>query len=211
VATRTRLEVDQRRLQLLEAGLELFGRRPYGEVSMEELARAAGVSHGLVYHYFGSKQGYLRAVVEWVTGQLVAETTPDPETDPLAQLFQGLDAHVSFAERYPAGYALVASGANGADEQIQAICEEARRRTAQNLLASLKVTRPPARLRIAVRGWQGFVEGAITEWIRGGQLPRKALIEMMIAMLPAALEAGGYRTSTARGVTPTGWAPATRQ
>ena len=51
----TRLSPDERRSALLDAGQAVFAARPFEAVSMAELARAAGVSKGLVYHYFDDK------------------------------------------------------------------------------------------------------------------------------------------------------------
>ena len=53
------MSTDARREQLLAAGAELLGRRPYDEVSIEEIAAAAGVSKGLLYHYFPTKKDFV--------------------------------------------------------------------------------------------------------------------------------------------------------
>src|SRR6266480_4589396 len=60
---RTRLDIDVRRQQLVEIGSELFAKRPYDEVWVEEIAAAAGVSRGLLYHYFPTKRDFFVAVV----------------------------------------------------------------------------------------------------------------------------------------------------
>ena len=181
---RQRLDTDVRREQLLEVGLEVFGKRPLGDVSMSAVAAEAGVSHGLLFHYFGSKRGYYTAVVRWVTDRLVAATEPDPERSPPERLRDGLRAHVDFAESHPVGYAAIVGGGNGADEEIQAICEEARARAARNLLDAIGMETPPPRVRIALRGWQGFVEGAVVEWIKARDMEREELIELMASALP---------------------------
>jgi len=62
--TGRRLGTVKRREQLLAAGAELLGRRPYDEVSLEEIAAAAGVSKSLLYHYFPTKTDYLLASLE---------------------------------------------------------------------------------------------------------------------------------------------------
>jgi AcrR family transcriptional regulator len=49
---------------LIEAATELFGRRNPGSVSVREIAKLAGVNHGLVHHYFGSKQALVQAVLD---------------------------------------------------------------------------------------------------------------------------------------------------
>ena len=60
---RTRLQVDIRRQQLLELGLELFAHQTYDGLSIDEIAKRAGVSKGLLYHYFPSKRAFYVAAV----------------------------------------------------------------------------------------------------------------------------------------------------
>src|SRR5580765_6635428 len=73
-APRARLEVDERRAQLVALGVELFAARSYDEVSIDELARAAGISKGLLYHYFPTKRDFYVATVEEGATQLLART-----------------------------------------------------------------------------------------------------------------------------------------
>src|SRR4051794_13898071 len=75
----TRLDVDERRRRLLEQGAELFERHSYDELSMAQIARAAGISKALLYHYFPSKQAYFAATLEQAAGELAAAVEPDPE------------------------------------------------------------------------------------------------------------------------------------
>jgi len=51
-----RLGADVRREQILTAAAKLFGERPYSAISTTELAEAAGVTRGLLHHYFGTKR-----------------------------------------------------------------------------------------------------------------------------------------------------------
>lgn len=61
---RTRLDPDVRREQILTEASTLFADRDYSSVSLEMIAVRAGVTRGLVHHYFGSKRGLFLAVVE---------------------------------------------------------------------------------------------------------------------------------------------------
>ena len=62
--TRRRLPPEQRRAQLLDAANDLFAERGYEEVSVEDIARAAGVQRGLVHHYFGGRTDVYLALLE---------------------------------------------------------------------------------------------------------------------------------------------------
>ena len=77
-----RLSTDARREQLLASGARLLATRPYDEVSIEEIARAAGVSKGLLYHYFPTKKDFLIAALERGQDELAALTAPDPDLPP---------------------------------------------------------------------------------------------------------------------------------
>jgi AcrR family transcriptional regulator len=55
-----RLQPEERRQRLLERGAELFAVHSYDELSMREIARAAGISKPLLYHYFPSKRAFSR-------------------------------------------------------------------------------------------------------------------------------------------------------
>ena len=74
----TRLDVDERRRRLLELGAELFTRFAYDELSMAKIAKEAGISKALLYHYFPSKEAYFLATLEEKAAELAARTQPDP-------------------------------------------------------------------------------------------------------------------------------------
>jgi len=54
----------QTREQLLHAALRVFALHGYEAVGLREIAEAAGMTHGLVRHHFGSKEGVWRAAVD---------------------------------------------------------------------------------------------------------------------------------------------------
>src|SRR4051812_50184340 len=74
----SRRQTDERRRQLLEAGARVFTERSYEDASMAEVARAAGISKGLLYHYFPSKRDLFVATLEAGAAELPGITEPDP-------------------------------------------------------------------------------------------------------------------------------------
>src|SRR3981189_2802933 len=90
----SRLEGDARRAQLIEGATERLGQRPYEQVSVEDIADAAGVSRGLLYHYFPGKRSLYVAVIRAGIARLIDATTPPDDLPPDEQLRHSLDAYI---------------------------------------------------------------------------------------------------------------------
>src|SRR6476659_6416931 len=71
-----RLSPAERRDQILDAANELFAERGYDEVLVEDIARAAGVTRGLVHHYFGGRKDVYIALLERLGAQREDELRP---------------------------------------------------------------------------------------------------------------------------------------
>lgn len=183
----TRLGVDERRRQLLDLGAELFAHHAYDELSMAGIARAAGISKALLYHYFPSKQAYFAATLEQAAAELAAETRPDPSRPPVEQLAGSLDAYLRWVERHADAYAkLIASV--GAVPEVRELVERVREDTARRIIAGLGGD--PA-LRTPVRAWLWFVDGAVLDWLEHRDLDRERLHGLLLRTLLAAVTAAG--------------------
>lgn len=66
---RTKEEAAQTRQQLLTAALSIFSRQSFDATSLEEVAEAAGVTRGAIYHHFGSKADLFLALIEDASAQ----------------------------------------------------------------------------------------------------------------------------------------------
>src|SRR5690606_23070663 len=111
---RQRRTVEDRREQLVELGLALFASRSYDELSIDEIAQAAGISKGLLYHYFPSKRAYDVAAIEKASEQLLAATElprPGPDAPPtMATLASSLDSFLCYVEQRAASYVFLLRG-----------------------------------------------------------------------------------------------------
>jgi AcrR family transcriptional regulator len=191
VARRTRLDTDVRRAQLIDVGLKLFGKRPYGDVSMDEVAESAGVSHGLLYHYFPTKRSFYIEILRDVGNRLASIARPDPTLEPLDQLYVGLRAHVDFAANYPDAYRALVMGGNGADAKLLRLVERARWRGLRPIIRSLSLEEDWPELRVALRGWSSFNDGAVLEWLRRRDLTSEQVVDLMARTLLGILEVAG--------------------
>lgn len=204
LAKRSRMSTDARREQLLAAGAELLGRRPYDEVSIEEIAAAAGVSKGLLYHYFPTKQDFVLAALERGERELGELTAPDPALPPGEQLGASIDRFLDFVEEHEVAYTAIFRSRGGDDPAIQAALERGRQQRLDALLDSLAgwegapvpVARTPL-LEAAVQGWIFFVEGAVLRWLQRHDVGRAELRDLLAAALLATLRAAGPQPTNA--------------
>jgi AcrR family transcriptional regulator len=186
----TRLTPDDRRERLLALGSEIFATEPFDRVSIDDIAAAAGISKGLLYHYFPSKRDFYVAVVRQAADEMKVVTETDPGLDPLERLSAGLDRYLEYVETHARGYATVLRAGIGSDPEVAAIVEDVRSTMARRILDDLPIKgEAPAGVRIAVRGWVGFAEAASLEWVEHREVTRDELRDLLIKALTGAVGA----------------------
>ena len=194
-ARRARLSTDARREQLVALGVEMFSERPFDDVSIDDIAAGAGISKGLLYHYFPSKRDFYVAVVRHSADEMQAITETDPDLEPLERLADGLDRYLEYVATHARGFSTVLRAGIGSDPEVAAIVEGVRAAMARRILADVADTDPPpAAVRIAIRGWVGFAEAASLEWLERGELSRAELRELLVRALTGAVAAAAGET-----------------
>jgi AcrR family transcriptional regulator len=189
--TRIRLSPDDRREQLLDLGIELLATRSLDELSIDLLAEEAGISRGLLYHYFRNKQEFHRAVVRRATDEMLELTMPDPSLDALTRLTTGLAAYIDYVETNFEPFTSLVRGAASGDRFLREIYEDARGAIAGRIFDSvgeLGLSDSPA-TRLLVNGWAAMVEEAVITWVQERQVPKEELLRLLAAALPAVLAA----------------------
>ncbi|WP_282702432.1 TetR/AcrR family transcriptional regulator [Streptomyces sp. CC219B] len=185
-----RLSVEERRSQLLAAALGLFAHRAPEEVSLDDVAEAAGVSRPLVYRYFpGGKQQLYEAALRSAAEEL-EQCFDEPREGPLLpRLARALDRYLTFVDEHDAGFsALLQGGSVVETSRTTAIVDGVRRAAAEHILGHLGVASPGLRLRMSVRVWITAVEAASLIWLDEGKQPpvdelRDWLVDQFAALL----------------------------
>ena len=187
--TGKRLEAQARRTQLIELGLAQLALR--GELeALDRISEAAGISRGLLFHYFPTKRDFRVAVVRAAAEMLLTVTDPDPTLDPLQRLHAGLSNYVDFVTENRSLYHALLRGAAGADDDLQAIFDETRMRIVERVMDGLGIVEQTPATRTALRGWVGFVEESTLEWLRHDQdMPRADLVAVQEQTLVRIVEA----------------------
>jgi AcrR family transcriptional regulator len=191
-----RLSVEERRSQLLEAALSLFAHRAPEEVSLDDVAEAAGVSRPLVYRYFpGGKQQLYEAALRTAADELEQCFAEPPEGPLTRRLGRALDRYLAFVDQHDAGFsALLQGGSVVETSRTTAIVDGVRRAAAEHILSHLGVPDPGPRLRMTVRMWITAVEAASLIWLdEDKQPPLPELRDWLVEQFVACLIAGAGR------------------
>ena len=192
---RRRLSKDARRAELMRAGEEVFSERPFEDVSIDDIATAAGISKNLLYHYFAGKRELYLAVIAESTERMLEATEPDPELEPLERLAASLDAHLTYASEHAKGYMAMMRGA-GWDDDVLAIMRAAQDRVVERTIASMPFPDGvPPEVALALRGWLGMVDYLTLHWLEDRRrMPkdrvRDLMVELFVSVLTAAVTVG---------------------
>jgi AcrR family transcriptional regulator len=183
----TRLQVDERRRQLIEVGSALFAEHAFEEISMRQIAEAAGISKALLYHYFPSKTELFKTAVEQHAAELQRLIEPRENGNPFEQLTSTLDAYLAWIEANARTWSKLMQSAATLPE-ARAIVEQFRAQTLEQILARLTTSsHPRPALRTALQGWLGYVDAAILDWIERRDLGRDQLRDLLLAAFGAAV------------------------
>jgi len=194
VSTRayTRLPVDERRRLLLARATELFATHGYDELTMARIARGAGISKPLLYHYFRSKKALFEAVLQQAAEEHVARigSPLDPGRPPVEQLAAGLDAYLAWIEENGPTYTSLMRSVG--IPEVRELVDRVRAQTAARILAALVPDGPaPAKVRVAVTGWLWSMDGVCTDWVRTRDLSRADVHGLLLGTFAGALTAAG--------------------
>src|SRR6476646_1304931 len=127
IKRRVRLETDARRAQLLQLARAMFSDRSYDEVSIDDLAREAKISKGLLYHYFPTKRDLYVAGLHEIADELVQRVTAMPvDLPPAERVRAGLDAYLDHISKHSRAFVSLMRGGIGSDPEVVQVVESVR-------------------------------------------------------------------------------------
>ncbi|WP_181764803.1 TetR/AcrR family transcriptional regulator [Streptomyces albidus (ex Kaewkla and Franco 2022)] len=194
--TRRRLSTEERREELLAVGARLFSRSPHEDVSIEEVAEIAGVSRGLLYHYFPTKKDFFAAVVERESRRMLQLTAAVPGVPAREQLSLGLDSFLEYVESHAQGFRAFHRAEAAGDPVVRKVYREGLDAQERQILDALAADPEVARLasemtaaglRIAVRGWLSFMVTVCLEWLEEPAMPREDVRDLCARALLGAI------------------------
>jgi AcrR family transcriptional regulator len=183
---RRRLRADDRRRQLVGIGLSRIVDTPIQDLSMDEIATEAGISRGLLFHYFPTKTDFYLACIAAAGRRILRTTAPDEDDDGPAQVRGMVTAMVEQIDRRRAFYLTLVHGSGVADPRLAEVHESVRSVSTDRVVAALHLD---AALHEVVHAWWAYVEDRALTWSAVPPDARPYTLEALVAHCEQALAA----------------------
>jgi AcrR family transcriptional regulator len=215
---RERLQRDARIQRILAASQRLFSTQAYDEIAIEDLAAAAGMSKGLLYHYFASKHDLYVATLAHVLRQMAHFTDFSPD------LHAGLPEMLSLFEQSPGLAKVVLHGGMGVDRAVESLLAAYRQQQLERLSQGLgylgdfvamptdasaeahalillgfvgdfaeasisAVVGYQALVMLGLRGWLGLLDEVCLHWVQQLEVTREQVVQFLEQSLQAIVAA----------------------
>ncbi|MFQ6230351.1 TetR/AcrR family transcriptional regulator [Nocardia sp. NPDC002869] len=187
-AKRVRLSPDERKTQLITLGVKMLGERAIEDISVSEIAAQAGISRGLLFHYFPTKQDFQLEVVRHANAELLARVVPDPTLSLFDMLRDSVGRYIDYVSENRTSYLALLRGPTSSSPELAAMVEQTRQAIVDIILTQVPLSpeeREQPRLLLVVRGWVAFTEETTLSWLRGEPISRDELIELLVESLLA--------------------------
>lgn len=185
---RTRLSPEERRTQLITLGTKMLGERAIEDISITEIAEEAGISRGLLFHYFPTKQDFQLAIVRQANAELLERVAPDRSLGMFEMLRDSIERYIDYVSENRNSYVSLLRGPASVTPELVPLVDQTRDAIIGIILTEAPVPIDDAerpRLTLAMRGWIAFVEETTLTWLRNETIIRAQLVDLLVESLLA--------------------------
>lgn len=179
-ATGSRLSREARRDQLVTLGHDLVAASSFEAVSVDDVAAAAGISRGLLFHYFPTKRDFQAAVAERASQELLEATATDPDDAGVEQLRSGAERFLDHVASRRDAYLSLVRGAASGEPGLRAVSDRTREALVQRVLEGIGLGPVPPEVRLVVRGWVAGTEEIVVTWLLEGEPDRERIVDLIV-------------------------------
>ena len=183
---RKRLSADDRRRQLVGIGLAKIVETPIQDLAIDEVAAEAGISRGLLFHYFPTKTDFYLACIAAAGRRILRNTAPDPDLPGDGQVEMTTRLMVEQIDRRRAFYLALVHGHGVADPRVSEVMDSVREGSTARVMAALDV---PERQRDVVHAWWAYTEDRALTWSAVPTGERPVPVSELVGECVAALHA----------------------
>ncbi|MEV6134656.1 TetR/AcrR family transcriptional regulator [Nocardia sp. NPDC051990] len=185
---RTRLSPEERRRQLITLGAKMLGDRAVEDISITEIAEEAGISRGLLFHYFPTKQDFQLAIVRHANAELLDRIAPDRSLGVFEMLRDSIERYIEYVAENRNSYVSLLRGPASVSAAVLPLVDQTRNAIIDIILTEVPVDIPVTdrpRLLLAMRGWIAFVEETTLTWLHHEVITREQLVDLLVESLLA--------------------------
>ena len=183
---RRRLSAPDRRRQLVGIGLAKIVETPIQDLSMDDIAHEAGISRGLLFHYFPTKTDFYLACISAAGRRILRNTAPDESLAGYEQVEQATRLMVEQIERRRGFYLALVHGHGVADPRVSEVMDSVREGSTDRVVQALGIE---GRQRAVVRAWWAYTEDRALTWSAVPTGERPVSLSQLVAECVAALHA----------------------
>ena len=176
-AVRRRLSADDRRRQLVGIGLSMIIDTPIQDLSLDQVASEAGISRGLLFHYFPTKTDFYLACIAAAGRRNLRNTAPDDADPGPAQVRTMVTEMIKQIDRRRAFYLTLVHGSGVADPRVSEVHDSVRSVSTDRVSAALDLA--PAS-RPIVHAWWAYVEDRALSW---SAVPSARRVESLVELV----------------------------
>lgn len=183
-------QAEKTRRHLLGTAVRLFSENSYSDVAVADIAKEAGVAHGLVFHHFTNKRGMYLAAIEQAGIELDNAFEIDPALPPAEQMRRALGGHLQFLATHRGLALRLVLGGRGADPDAWKVFESTRGQAI--IKASVVMGLDPSNpaVRMTARAAIGAIDEACVFWLENAQpFPISAVVDTVILMIIGTISA----------------------
>lgn len=158
---RRRLSADDRRRQLVGIGLSRIIDTPIQDLSLDQVAAEAGISRGLLFHYFPTKTDFYLACIAAAGRRILRNTAPDESAPGPAQVRSMLVAMIEQIDRRRSFYLTLVHGSGVADPRVSEVHHSVRSVSTDRVVGALGLDHG---LYPVVHAWWAYVEDRALSW-----------------------------------------------
>ncbi|MEU2038797.1 TetR/AcrR family transcriptional regulator [Nocardia niwae] len=183
-------QAAETRQRLIDAAVEMFSAHTYEEVAVADIAKSAGVAHGLLFHYFGNKRGIYLEAMRDASDRIVRVQKSDPGLPATEQIRAGLTAHFRYlAAHRGLALRLVLSG-RATDPETWEAFEAGRWRAIERWTTLLGLDPGNSALRMMMRSSIGALDEATVYWLQNDEpFDAEAMVDCVLEMTVAGMRA----------------------
>ncbi|NKY30294.1 TetR/AcrR family transcriptional regulator [Nocardia gamkensis] len=166
----------------------MLGERSIDDISVSEIAAQAGISRGLLFHYFPTKQDFQLAIVRHANAELIERVIPDRSLGLFEMLRDSIERYIEYVTENRTSYLALLRGPTSVSPELAPLVDQTRDAIIGIILAETPVPVAESdhpRLMLAMRGWIAFVEESTLTWLRSEPISREQLVDLLVESLIA--------------------------